>query len=271
VGKATISAVVYGKTLKCKVTVKIPVTGVTLSETEIKLKKGESKTLTATVKPSDATDKSVTWTSDDTSIATVSSSGVVKAVGAGTVKIRVKTKDGGFSAKCKVKVTVPVTGVTLNKKELTLIKGASETLVASIAPSDATNKEVSWKSYDESIVTISSSGTVTAVAGGKTKVRVKTKDGGYTAYCWIKVTVPVTGVSLNKTSLTLGVGASAALTATVSPADATKKDLKWKSYDTSIATVDANGKVKGVAKGTTTIRVQTRDGDYRAKCKVTVN
>ncbi|MBR4748112.1 MAG: Ig-like domain-containing protein [Abditibacteriota bacterium] len=263
-----------GFTAKCKVTVaeaSVPVTGVTLSDTEIKLKKGESKTLTATVKPSNATNKNVTWTSDDTSIATVSSTGVVKAVSGGTVKIRVKTRDGGFSAKCKVKVTVPVTGVTLNKKEMTLTKGASETLTATIAPSDATNKELSWKSYDESIVTIASDGTVTAVGAGKTKVRAKTRDGGFTAYCWIKVTVPVTGVTLNKSSLTIAKGASAPLTATVLPSDATKKDVKWKSYDTSIATVDQNGKVKGVAKGTTTVRVQTRDGDFRAKCKVTVN
>ncbi len=261
-----------GFTAKCKVTVtdNVPVTGVTLSETEIKLKKGESRTLTVTVKPSNATNKKVTWTSDDTSIAVVSSAGKVTAKGAGTVKIRVKTKDGGFSAKCKVRVTVPVTGVTLNKREMTLLRGASETLTATVAPADATNKNLKWKSYDESIVTISSSGTVKAVAGGKTKVRVKTRDGGFTAYCWITVKVPVTGVSLDKTALTLNVGDSKTLTATVAPSDATNKNLKWKSYDTAIATVDANGKVKAVAKGTTTIRVQTKDGDYRAKCKLTV-
>ncbi|MBR4748839.1 MAG: Ig domain-containing protein [Abditibacteriota bacterium] len=270
----TVKTVDGGFTAKCKVTVKaasVPVTGVTLSDADIKLKKGESATLTATVSPSDATDKNVTWSSDDASVATVSSDGVVTAVGAGTVKVRVKTRDGGFTAKCKVRVTVPVTGVTLNKKDLTLTKGASETLTATIAPSDATNTNVSWKSYDESVATISADGTVTAVGGGKTKVRVKTKDGGFTAYCWIRVKVPVTGVTLDKTSLTISKGSSAALTATVAPSDATKKDLKWKSYDTSIATVDANGRVKGVAKGTTTIRVQTKDGDYRAKCKVTVN
>ncbi|MBO4547993.1 MAG: Ig domain-containing protein, partial [Abditibacteriota bacterium] len=116
-------------------------------------------------------------------------------------------------------------------------------------------------------------GKVKGVAPGTTTIRVKTKDGGFTAKCKVTVkepTVAVTGVALDKTKVTLDKGASVTLKATVSPSDAANKAVTWTSYDTSIATVDANGKVKGIAPGTTTVRVKTRDGGFTAKCKVTV-
>ena len=116
-------------------------------------------------------------------------------------------------------------------------------------------------------------GKVKGVAAGTTTIRVKTKDGGFTAKCKVTVTEPavaVEGVSLDKTKATLEAGASVTLKATVTPSDATNKAVTWTSYDTSIATVDANGKVKGVAPGTTTIRVKTKDGGFTAKCKITV-
>ncbi len=261
-----------GYTAKCKVKVTdtVAVTGITLNKTTLSLNKGASETLTAAITPSGATNQNVTWKSYDESVVTISSSGKVTAVGKGKTKVRAKTADGGYTAYCWVMVKTPVTGVSLNKTTLTMYKGDTETLTAAIAPSDASNQNVTWKSYDESVVTISSSGKVTAVGKGKTKVRVKTKDGSYRAYCWIMVKSAVTGVSLNKTALTLSVGDTETLVAAIAPSDASNQNVKWKSYDTSIATVDSSGKVTAVAKGTTTIRVQTKDGDYRAKCKLTV-
>ncbi|MBO4547995.1 MAG: Ig domain-containing protein [Abditibacteriota bacterium] len=268
-----------GFTAKCKVTVKdpvIPVSGVVLDKTKATVDKGKTVTLTATVAPSNATDKKVTWSSYDTSIATVDANGKVKGIAPGTTTIRAKTKDGGFTAKCKVTVkepTVPVTGVTLNKTSASVAVGKTVTLTAAVAPSDATDKNVTWQSYDKAIATVDANGKVKGIAPGTTTIRVKTRDGGFTAKFKVTVkesSVPVTGVTLNKTSATVETGGTLTLKATVKPSDAADKSVTWSSYDKSIATVSSSGKVTGIAPGTTTIRVKTRDGGFTAKCKVTV-
>ncbi|MBR4749384.1 MAG: Ig-like domain-containing protein, partial [Abditibacteriota bacterium] len=209
-----------GFTATCKVTVRkknVPVTGIRLNTDFIKLEKGDSATLLARIVPSDATVKALTWSTDDKSIATVSSKGVVTAVGPGTTKVRVKTRDGGFTAKCKVRVVISVTGVALNKTTLRLMPGASETLTAGVLPADATNKEVTWMTYDPSVAVVDANGKVTAVGVGETRIRAKTRDGGFKAKCKVKVAVPVTGLSLDKTSVTINTGATVTLRATVSP------------------------------------------------------
>ncbi|MBQ9358484.1 MAG: Ig-like domain-containing protein [Abditibacteriota bacterium] len=269
----TVKTVDGGFTDTCDVTVIDPVvavTGVGLNTDFIKLEKGDTATLTAMVKPSNASDKTVTWRTDDKSIATVSSSGVVTAVGPGTTKVRVKTRDGSFEAKCKIRVVISVTGVSLNKSTVKLKPGGTYTLKATVSPADATNREVTWMSYDTSVATVDQNGNVKAVGIGETRIRVKTRDGGYKAKCKIKVTVPVTGITLDRTAVTVNKGSSVTLKATVSPADATNKTVTWISYDTSIATVDSSGTVTGVKAGRVDIRAKTKDGDFTAKCKVTV-
>ena len=117
-------------------------TGVALDRTSITLTVGQSYTLTATVKPSGASDKRVTWLSYDESIATVDSAGKVKGVAPGSTTVRVKTKDGGFTAKCKVKVVVPVTGVAVSPASVSVVKGKTASLTATVSPADATDKSV---------------------------------------------------------------------------------------------------------------------------------
>ncbi len=200
----------------------------------------------------------------------------MRGVAPGTTTIRVKTRDGGFTAKCKVTVkepTVAVTGVTLDKTSASVAVGKTVTLTAAVAPSNATDKKVTWSSYDKAIATVDSAGKVTGVAPGTTTIRVKTKDGGFTAKCKVTVkesAIAVTGVALNKTSATVTTGGTLTLKATVAPSDASDKSVTWQSYDKSIATVSSSGKVTGVAPGTTTIRVKTKDGGFTAKCRVTV-
>lgn len=166
---------------------------------------------------------------------------------------------------------VPVTGVTLNKTELALVVGGSETLTATVAPENATNKTVKWTSSDQKIATVDESGKVTAVAAGTATVTATTEDGGKTAACKVTVTgVPVTGVTLNKTTLALTAGKSETLTATVAPENAANKAVKWTSSDTKVATVDQSGKVTAVAAGNATVTVTTEDGGKTASCAVTV-
>ena len=254
----------------------VSVTGVTLNKTATSIQVGGTETLTATVSPKDAANQKVSWKSDKPEIATVDASGKVTGVKAGTATITVTTEDGGKTATCKVTVSdkeIKVTGVTLTKTTLTLETGASETLTASIAPKDATNQKVSWKSDKPEIATVDASGKVTGVKAGTATITVTTEDGGKTATCQVTVkanTVAVTGVTLNKSTLSLNVGASETLTATVAPADASNKNVTWASSNTTIATVDASGKVTGLAKGTVTITVTTEDGAKTATCKVTV-
>ena len=169
---------------------------------------------------------------------------------------------------------VPVTSVSLNRSTLSLNIGATNTLTATVTPSNATNKAVSWSSSDPSVATVNSSGVVTAVKAGTATIRATATDGtnkyGSCTVTVIAPTVSVTGVSLDKTAMEIGVGGTGTLTATVTPSNATNKAVSWSSSNPSVATVNSSGVVTGVNAGTTTIKVTTSDGGYIATCQVTV-
>ena len=277
-GEATITVTTEdgGKTATCKVTVsdkEIKVTGVKLNKSETSLLVGGNETLTATVLPEDATNQNVTWKSDKPEIATVDANGKVTGAAAGEATITVTTEDGGKTATCKVTVSetsVAVTGVTLNKTETSIFVGGSETLTATVAPADATNQKVTWKSDKPEIATVDANGKVTGVKAGEATITVTTEDGGKTATC--KVTVKPNLVSeITLAALAIYVGESKAITATVKPDDATNKALTWTSSDETVATVDATGKVTGKKIGTATITATAQDGSgVSGSCTVTV-
>ncbi len=172
---------------------------------------------------------------------------------------------------------VSVTGVSLNKTSTTIAIGASETLTATITPANADNQAVTWSSNNTAVATVNQTGKVTGVSAGTATITVTTQDGNKTATCTVTVPDPsadpvaVTGVSLNKTSTSLTVGATETLTATVAPANATNQAVTWSSNNTAVASVDQNGKVTGVSAGTATITVTTQDGNKTAMCTVTVS
>ena len=264
-GRAAITAKAGGKSAVCNVTVTVPVESVTLSKTSLTLDVGSSETLTATVNPADATDKSVSWSSSDTSIAQVDQNGIVTAVKGGNAVITAKA--GEKTATCSVKVTVPVQNITLDKTALTLAKGEKATLTATVSPADATDKTVTWSSTDPSVAQVDQNGVVSAIKGGSAVI--KAQAGGKSAVCGVTVTCPVESVSLDKTSLTLEVGQTFTLTATVYPSDATDKTVSWSSSDESVATVDNAGKVTAVKKGDAVITAKA--GGKTATCQVKVN
>ena len=170
---------------------------------------------------------------------------------------------------------VAVSGITLNNSTLSLTTGQNFTLQAMLSPSNATNKEVTWESSDAGVAAVSKDGVVTAQKAGKATIVAKAADeSGKYASCVVTVTEAkkeVTGVTLNKSSLNLGVGGSEVLSATVLPADATNKQVTWLSSTPSIATVSQSGVVTGVKEGTTQISVITADGSKTAICSVTVS
>ena len=267
-----------GYTATCKVTVssaKVSVTGVSMNNTSLSLMEGKTATLSATVSPSNATDKTVTWSSSNNSVASVSSTGVVTAKAAGSATITAKTNDGSKTASCSIIVTaatIAVTGVSLDKTSHSLSSGWTFYLHETITPSNATDKSVTWSSSNTSVATVNS-GTVTAKSRGTAIITVKTNDGGKTASCTVIVTgsdIHVTGVSLNKTSLTIEEGKTEKLTASVSPATATDKSLSWSSSNTSVATVSSDGTITAKAEGKASITVKTKDGSKTASCSVTV-
>ena len=173
----------------------IAVTGVTLDKTTLSLQEGDTGNLAATIAPSTATDKTVTYSSSDKEVATVTNAGKVTAVKAGNADITVTTKDGNKTAKCTLTVTakqIPVTGVTLDKSTLSLEVGATETLNATIAPSNASYKAVRFTSSDEAIATVDNDGLVTAIAAGTADITVESiENGSKTAVCTLTVTEPV--------------------------------------------------------------------------------
>lgn len=170
---------------------------------------------------------------------------------------------------------VAVSGITLNNSTLSLTTGQNFTLQAMLSPSNATNKEVTWESSDAGVAAVSKDGVVTAKKAGKATIVAKAADeSGKYASCVVTVTEEkkeVTGVTLNKSSLNLGVGGSEVLSATVLPADATNKQVTWLSSTPSVATVSQSGVVTGVKEGTTQISVITAEGSKTAICSVTVS
>jgi len=188
-GKHTIivSATGYTNATVTQTMVTVPVSRVTINKKSDTIAVGDSDQLTARITPTNATNTSVTWSSDNTAVATVSSTGLVKAVGAGAAKITVTSVDGDKTATCTVTVPTPVTGVSLNKTNDTIAKGGSDKLKASIIPTNAINKKVTWSSDNTAIATVSSTGLVKAVRVGTAIITVTTVDGGKTATCTVTV------------------------------------------------------------------------------------
>lgn len=171
------------------------VTGVSLNKSTMALNTGASSTLTATVSPSSAPNKSVTWSSSNTAVATVSSSGVVKGVKAGTATITVKTASGGKTATCKVTVSdIVPTSVILNKTTATLRAGNTLSLLATVAPSNATNKNITWTSSNTAVAKVSATGVVTGIKEGSATITAKTVSGGKTATCKLTVQPMLSGM-----------------------------------------------------------------------------
>ena len=272
-GSATIYAAAGDKKASCSVTVNkktVDVTGISLDRTSVTLTEGQETTLVATVMPSNATDKTVSWSSSNSGVATVNQSGVVNAVAEGSAVITASA--GNYSATCTVTVqrnVIAVTSITLNKNSLTLTEGESETLTATVMPENATDKTVTWSSSNADVATVDQSGKVTAVAAGSATIYAAA--GDKKASCTVTVnkkTVDVTSITLDKTCASMSPGQTITLTATVKPDNATDKTVTWTSTNPGAATVDQNGKVTAVAEGTAIIKAEA--GGLTATCEITV-
>ena len=292
-GLATITVTTEdgGKTATCQVTVadnqnpssdKVAVTDVNLNTNSITVKVNATRILIATIEPTNATNKNVTWSSNNEEVLAVDQNGKITGKKEGKAVITVTTEDGGKTATCEVTVLreddpsiVNVTGVKLDAKEISLTVGKDRTLQATILPEDATNKSVTWKSNNSQVATVDENGKVVAKSAGKAIITVITEDGGKMANCEVyvieKQEVKVTGIALDSENISLNVGENRILRATILPENATNKNITWSSNNNQVATVDGNGNVIARGEGTAVITVTTEDGGKTAQCTVTVS
>ena len=285
-GAAVISATAAdgsGGSAECSVTVvPTPVEYISLSETEWSGRVGHSFTLTATVEPSDATDKTVIWSSSDESIATVDSDGNVTAVSVGDAVITATAADGsGISASCLVTVVpTPVESITLSETRWIGFEGDTFTLFASVAPYDATDASVIWSSDRPGVAEVDAYGNVRAIAQGTAVITATAADGsGVSADCHVVVMsreipdlpVLVESIKLSEEEWEAKVGETLQLEAEVIPAYATNKRIYWSSSDESVVTVDHKGVMTAVGAGHAVVKAQVFDGSgATAECRVTV-
>ena len=270
-GTATITATgANNTTSSVTITVKQPVTGVTLNKTTLELEKDQTEKLVATVLPTNADgDKTVTWNSDNNAVATVSQDGTVTAVGKGSCNITATTQNGK-TATCKVTVGVPLKSISFkdNVTSKTMNKGEEFTLEVVYNPADTdADKTITWSSTDTSVATVEG-GKVTAIGGGETEIKATTANG-LEAICKVKVEVPLTSISI-KTETSIQFGQTEKLEVTYNPVDTTAdKTIAWESADEAIAKVSTDGTIEGVGVGETTITATASNGQ-KVTCKVTV-
>lgn len=224
------------------------------------------------VLPNNATNTNVTFKSLNEKVAIVDANGVVTGVSEGNADIVITTEEGGFEAKCTVRVDgIDARGIErVGDKTVTMGLNQTRQLQVKITPSDTTNKNVQWTSSNNSVATVDSNGVVISKNSGSTIITATTHNGLKTEF-FIEVETPVTNITLNSNEINLNPGGTFKLDATVNPSNASNKNIKWISANESIATVDQSGNVTADVAGTTYISAVSADGKVVATCTVNVS
>lgn len=275
----TVKTLDGGYTDTCTITVKIPVTGIDLPHSKMILEQvglyHEKIQLTPTIYPYNATDKRIIWSSSNPEIVKIDSLGNMTASQTGTATIKAMALDGGWQDEVTVTVIHPVNSISLEngKEEIHLGVGDNYQFNYAISPYSATDQRISaWISSNKDVATVSWNGKVTAKKVGETIIKVTTRHNSKSDT--IKLIIHekkdlVDRLVVDKQELSINVRESVELDVQVLPKTA-KPDLVWSSLNEKIATVDQTGTVTGHATGTTTVRVQTKDGQKMADVEVTI-
>ncbi len=287
-GKTTIVAVYRenGKlyTNRCEITVTskvVEATNINIVQENIRLAKGKDILLQIKVTPADAKVEAFEFSSDNSSIASVDEDGRVYALKAGTTTITAKTSDGKLSDSMTITVVdntqtptvINPTGVQLLGLSNGLKVGGTAEIKASVLPTNATNKTLTWKSSDTNIVKVDSNGKVTGVKAGKATITATTSNGisGSIEITVESNTVPVTGITINgETVMSVKVGTVKLISYTISPSNATNKKVKFTSNNPSVVTVNSNGMIGALKAGTAVVTIATEDGNKTASVTITV-
>ena len=273
-GTATITATSKDRNISdpCTIVVKnIPVTGISVTPDSASITMGDSVNLSAQISPSNATIKTHKWSSDNESVATVDSNGVVTSHSVGTAVITATADDNNITATSTITVDpVGITGITVTPSNTSMYVGTSKNIIAKVLPNDA-DQTVTWGSSDEGIATVDSNGRVTAHAVGSVMI-IATTSNGMSDHCTIQVgDESVSSVSLTPKKIDIYKGETKTLEATIFPATASNKEVTWESDNTAVVTVDSvTGEITGISKGTAIITVKTEDGNFTDTCEVVV-
>ena len=271
-GEAVITVTTTDERATAEVTVEVrqQAEDITISESEKTVSVDDVFTLTADVLPADAYNKDVIWSSSDEEVLTVVN-GEVTAHKTGEATITVKSAENEeIKAECKVKVIRYISSIAFTEESITVIKGEKHQLETVILPDDATEKKLTFSSSDEKVFTVDGNGLVTAVGAGKATVKVSTDVEDVFAECEVNVEVRSEEVKLDITETEIYCEETVTLKATVLPDDATDKSIIWESSDENVATVDENGVVTAVSKGSVIITAKTADTGKTAECRINV-
>ena len=242
------------------------VISVSLDQTAAMIVEGESIVLIATIEPDDIMEQEITWETLDSTVAIVDDSGKVTALAAGSTVITASV--GSKSAECEITVkskVIPVSAIVLSQTSATLLEGEQLKLIAAVSPENATDKIVVWSTSDASVASVDENGEISAIAAGEAIITASVD--GKSASCLIiveKGIVEVSNIELDITSVSLFVGNQFQLTATITPSDATNKDVLWGTTNSQVAVVDADGMVTILSEGTA--RIIATIGDKSASC-----
>lgn len=269
-GKAVITVVTEnGIMAMCNFTVKQGITGITLDKTELRLSVGQGERLTYVVKPDTASELSLKWTSSNTKIATVDSTGYVTGKNIGECVVMAQTTDGtGIIVMCNVTVTQAATSIKLDVTAVVLNVNETYALETALTPLGCSDT-VTYESSDKKIATVNKKGKIQGKSKGTAVVVAKTSTG-LTAYCNVTVVQQVTGIKISESEATIMVGDELELEAVLTPKSVSDSEITWKSSKTAVATVNSRGEVEGVSPGTTLITCTSTDGGYSDVCVVTV-
>ena len=280
-GTTVIRAIYNGIEEECSVVVtanEVQVKSIKIVQGDISLKKGEGTLLQIETSPEDAKTGNLTYSTDNSAVATVSNIGYVNAINVGTTTITVKT-DSGLSSSITVRVTdngstiIQPTSVVIYGLEKTLVAGGTSKILFDVLPSNATNKTVSWSSSDPSIASVDANNVITGHKAGTCTITVSTSNN-LTARYDVTVgssTVAVTGITVtNGNTYNMQVGYVKRIQYSVKPTNATNKKVMFSSSNPSVAAVDSNGLVAANQAGTALITLTTEDGRKTAIIVVNV-
>lgn len=255
-----------------KVNVYEHTTGIDL-ENNLEIKIGEKKQLKAHTLPIQTSDGKILWSSSDTNIATVDDTGIVKGENQGICTITATSVDGGLVSTCEVFVKQPITKVSLQEHEVSVIVGQTKTLIANIYPTNANNKELNWTSSDNSIVLVDQGGRILAKKAGEATIMCKSAENeDINDICKVIAIQPVTGINLNENELTLHkLGETIQLIANIQPEDASNKAVRWNSSKEDVCSISDNGTLVTLSNGVSIITATTVDGGFVAVCTVYVS
>lgn len=273
VGEAyiTVSAAGYQAVANIKVINTISLNSISIPK-NLQLKEQSSSTLNVTFNPSNATNKKITWKSSNPNVATVDSSGNVKAKAPGTATITVISSDGGKVATCNVEVTAlskKLTGISLNKTELSMELDTEETLTVIFNPEYAENKNIKWSSSNTKIAKVSN-GKITPVKPGKVEIKAVSEDGNYEAVCQVTIlSPPIESIKFAQAKQSVALGSIVTLKTISTPTDTAINNPIWTSSDETVATIK-DGVLTALKLGTTVITISNEDGSIKAETTITV-